>query len=267
MAQRARELYPNRNAGLVAIAAVRAAASLPFQAGLEYETQRVNECKQSDESKGAVHAFFAERETRRIPGLSKDATSREIKSAGIVGAGTMGGGIAICFANAGIPVTLLDADPRSFAARDLEYRTDVSVHGRSRTPERARQAATARSDSRLACVRGSRRSRRDHRGRVRGHGAEAQHLRHARSRGEAGRSPGDQYLDARHRASSRRRRRRPQDVIGMHFFSPANVMPLLEVVRTDWTSPSTIRTVMDLAKPLRKTPVLARSATASSATA
>ena len=77
MQQRARELYPNRNAGLVAIAAVRAAASLPFQAGLEYETQRVNECKRSDESRGAVHAFFAERETRRIPGLSKDATSRQ----------------------------------------------------------------------------------------------------------------------------------------------------------------------------------------------
>ena len=80
--RRARELYPNRNAGLVAVDAVRAAPHAAVPAGLEYETQRVNECKQSVESKGAVHAFFAERETRRIPGLSDGRRPRPVKSRG-----------------------------------------------------------------------------------------------------------------------------------------------------------------------------------------
>ena len=72
MAQQARKLYPNRRAAQVAVDAVRAAAQMPFAAGLEYESLLVNQCKQSTESKGAVHAFFAERETRRIPGLPDD---------------------------------------------------------------------------------------------------------------------------------------------------------------------------------------------------
>ena len=257
MAQRARELYPNRNAGLVAVAAVRAASSLPFQAGLEYETQRVNECKQSDESKGAVHAFFAERETRRIPGLSNDASSRDIKSAGVVGAGTMGGGIAICFANAGVPVTLLDANPEALqrGISNIE-RTYQSMVDRGRL--------TAHDmEQRLGLLRGSlayddlskadviieavfedmalKRSIFAALDRVARPGAVL--------------ATNTSTLDIRELAAATRR---PQDVIGMHFFSPANVMPLLEVVRTDSTSPSTIRTVMDLAKPLRKTPVLAK---------
>jgi 3-hydroxyacyl-CoA dehydrogenase len=108
MAQRAQKQYPNRTAGLVAVEAVRAATTLPFEAGLEQETKFVNECKQREESKGAVHVFFAERATRRIPDVPDDIDARPVRSAGIVGAGTMGTGIAICFANAGIPVTLVD---------------------------------------------------------------------------------------------------------------------------------------------------------------
>ena len=108
MKAQAQKLYPNRQAGLVAVDVVGASAKLPFAEGLDYETTRVNECKKLPESLGAVHAFFAERETRKIPGLSADAASKPVKSAGVIGAGTMGGGIAICFANAGIPVTILD---------------------------------------------------------------------------------------------------------------------------------------------------------------
>jgi 3-hydroxyacyl-CoA dehydrogenase len=255
--QRARELYPNRNAGLVAVAAVRAAASLPFQAGLEYETQRVNECKQSDESKGAVHAFFAERETRRVPGLSKDAISRDIKSAGVVGAGTMGAGIAICFANAGIPVTLLDADPqalqRGISNIERTYRSMVD-RGRLSAHDQQQRLGLIRSTLKHEDL------------------GEADLIIEAVFEDMALKrtvfatldrvaKPGavlatnTSTLDIRELAVATRR---PQDVIGMHFFSPANVMPLLEVVRTDWTSPSTIRSVMDLAKPLRKTPVLAK---------
>jgi 3-hydroxyacyl-CoA dehydrogenase len=257
MAQRARELYPNRNAGLVAVAAVRAAASLPFHAGLEYEAERVNECKQSEECKGAVHAFFAERETRRIPGVSKDASSREIKSAGIVGAGTMGGGIAICFASAGIPVTLLDASPealqRGIANIERTYQSMV---------ERGRLTAHDR-DQRLGLIRTSLAYDDLSEADVI---IEAVFEDMALKRGifaslDSVAKPGavlatnTSTLDIGELAAATRR---PEDVIGMHFFSPANVMPLLEVVRTDSTSPSTIRTVMDLAKPLRKTPVLAK---------
>lgn len=257
MAQRARELYPNRNAGLVAVAAVRAATSLPFQAGLEYETERVNQCKQSDESKGAVHAFFAERETRRIPGLPKDATSREIKSAGVVGAGTMGGGIAICFANAAIPVTLLDANAgalqRGVANLEKTYQSMVD-RGRLSAHDKQQRLGLIRSslayedldeaDVIIEAVfedMALKRSIFAALDRVAKPGAVLATNTSTLDIGEIAAATG-----------------RPQDVIGMHFFSPANVMPLLEVVRTDSTSPATIRTVMDLAKPLRKTPVLAK---------
>jgi 3-hydroxyacyl-CoA dehydrogenase len=255
MAELARSRYPNRNAGLVAVDAVRAAVEKPFEAGLEYETLRVNECKQSPESRGAVHAFFAEREARRVPGLER-ATSRPVRAAGVVGAGTMGSGIAVCFANAGVPVTLLEADAegleRGLKRIDATYQSMV---------DRGRLSAQDKAQ-RLALVRGSlsyedlgdadviieavyenmdlKRSIFAAIDRVAKPGAVL--------------ATNTSTLDVEEIASATRR---PQDVIGMHFFSPANVMPLLEVVRTSRTSPDTIRTVMDLAKPLRKTPVLA----------
>jgi 3-hydroxyacyl-CoA dehydrogenase len=257
MAKRARELYPNRNAGLVAVDVVRTGISLPFDAGLEYETRRVNECKQSDESKGAVHAFFAERATRRIPGLPQDATAREIKSAGVVGAGTMGAGIAICFANAGITVTLLDANAealqRGVANIERTYQSLVD-RGRLTAPDMQLRlglitSSLAYEDLSEADVI-----------------VEAVFEEMALKRrifatldriAKAGAvlATNTSTLDIGEIGAATRR---PQDVVGLHFFSPANVMPLLEVVRTDSTSPATIRTVMDLAKPLRKTPVLAK---------
>jgi 3-hydroxyacyl-CoA dehydrogenase len=256
MTQRARTQYPNRSAGLVAVEAVRAATSLSFQQGLEYETLRVNECKQSEESKGAVHVFFAERTTRRIPGLPDNIDARSVQSAGIVGAGTMGTGIAICFANAGIPVTLVDkaeALQRGMANVEQAYRTMVD-RGRIPAAEKTRCVNLIRTSLDYADLR------------------EADLIVEAvfedmdlkqKIFGVLDRiaKPGavlatnTSTLDIEELASVTRR---PDDVIGMHFFSPANVMPLLEVVRTSVTSPSTIRTVMELAKPLRKTPVLAK---------
>jgi 3-hydroxyacyl-CoA dehydrogenase len=255
--QQARRLYPNRNAGQVAVDAVLAATQMPFQQGLEYETKRVNECKQSVESKGAVHAFFAERETRRIPGLPESVKARPIKSAGVIGAGTMGGGIAICFANAGIKVTLLDANEQALSKGlsnvDRSYQSMVE-RGRLTAAEKAQRMALIGSslsyldlcdaDVIIEAV------------------FESMDLKRkifAELDGVA--KPGavlatnTSTLDIEQIAAATQR---PQDVIGMHFFSPANVMPLLEVVRTSSTSAETIRTVMDLAKPLRKTPVLAK---------
>ncbi len=256
MKDEARKKYPNRNAGLVAVEAVSAAAQLSLRDGLELETRLVNGCKQTDESRGAVYAFFAERETRRIPGLA-DASSRPIKSAGVIGAGTMGSGIAICFANAGLPVTLLDSTQealdRALKGLDKTY-AGLVQRGRLTAEEKAQ---------RLGLIRGS---------------LAYEDLRDADVIIEAAfenmdlkkkifatldklAKPGAVLatntstldIDVIAAATSR-----PEDVIGMHFFSPANVMPLLEVVRTAKTSADTIRTVMDLSKPLRKTPVLAK---------
>ncbi|MCX7891481.1 MAG: 3-hydroxyacyl-CoA dehydrogenase NAD-binding domain-containing protein [Burkholderiales bacterium] len=256
-AAEARKRYRNRQAPLTAIEAVRASATLPFDQGLEYETELVNRAKATVESQALVHLFFAERETRRVPGLPADTKPRPVAKAAIVGAGTMGGGIAVCFANAGIPVTVLDADraalDRGLAGIDAIYAGMVK-RGRIGEADRA---------ARMALIGGA---------------LDYDAVRDADVIVEAVFE--DLALKARVFAALDRVAKpgavlatntstldieaiagavsRPQDVIGMHFFSPANVMPLLEVVRTSKTSPETIRTVMELARPLRKTPVLAR---------
>jgi 3-hydroxyacyl-CoA dehydrogenase len=253
----ARKLYPNRNAGLVAVDAVRKASQSSLTEGLEYETALVNERKASVESRAAIHVFFAERDSRRIPGLGDDVRAQPVKSAGVIGAGTMGGGIAICFANAGIPVTLLDADDaaiaRGLAQVDRTYQSMVD-RGRLSAADKAHRlglisttldyGALREADVIVEAV------------------FESMDLkRQVFTKLDAVARPGailatnTSTLDIETIAKATSR---PQDVIGMHFFSPANVMPLLEVVRTTRTSPAAIRTVMELAKPLRKTPVLAK---------
>jgi 3-hydroxyacyl-CoA dehydrogenase len=253
----ARKQYRNRQAPLTAIEAIRAAARLPLDQGLEYETELVNRAKATVESKALVHAFFAERETRKVPGIGPEVKPRPVKKAGIVGAGTMGGGIAICFANAGVPVTLLDASreglDRGLGVVDATYEGMVK-RGRISAEDKAK---------RMALIAGS---------------LDYEALRDADLVIEAVfenpalkkeifaqldrvAKPGailatnTSTLDIEDIATAVAR---PQDVIGMHFFSPANVMPLLEVVRTSRTAPDVIRTAMDLARPLRKTPVLAK---------
>jgi hypothetical protein len=106
----AKQRYPNQQAPATAIEAVSAAAKLPLHEGLLLEEKLANEAKLTTESKAAIHVFFAERASRRVPGMPDDVKARKIEQAAIIGAGTMGGGIAICFANAGIPVTVLDID-------------------------------------------------------------------------------------------------------------------------------------------------------------
>lgn len=255
--QQARKLYPNRNAARVAVEVVQAATHMSFQQGLEYETQRVNECKDSAESKGAVHVFFAERETRRIPGLAESVKARPIKSAGVIGAGTMGGGIAICFANAGMKVTLIDANEQGLAKGlanvDRTYQSMVD-RGRLSAADKAQRMALIGgalsydalrdADVIIEAVFESMTLKRTI-------FAELDRI----AKPGAVLATNTSTLDIEQIAEATRR---PQDVIGMHFFSPANVMPLLEVVRTRKTSDEIIRTAMDLAKPLRKTPVLAK---------
>ncbi|HEU5133816.1 MAG TPA: 3-hydroxyacyl-CoA dehydrogenase NAD-binding domain-containing protein [Steroidobacteraceae bacterium] len=257
LGDQARKLYPNRNAALVAVDAVRRSWRSSLAEGLELETALVNECKRSVESRGAIHVFFAERESRRVPGLGDEIRAAPVHAAGVVGAGTMGGGIAICFANAGIPVTLVDADQaaleRGVANVARTYQSMVD-RGRITAAEMAQRLGLIRTTLDYGELRSA--------DLVIEAVFESMDLKRkvfakldAVARRGAVLATNTSTLDIEVIASGISR---PEDVIGMHFFSPANVMPLLEVVRTARTSPAAIKTVMELAKPLRKTPVLAR---------
>jgi 3-hydroxyacyl-CoA dehydrogenase len=257
MTDQARKIYPNRNAAVVAVQAVRKASRSTLAEGLEFETELVNECKKSVESRGAVHVFFAERESRRVPGIGDEIPATPIRSAGVVGVGTMGGGIAICFANGGIPVTVLDttsaALERGLANIDRTYQSMVD-RGRVSAEEKAQRMALIRgtldygqlgdADVIIEAVFESMDLKRE---------VFAKLDAVAKQGAVLATNTSTLDIEAIAKITSR-----PQDVIGMHFFSPANVMPLLEVVRTTHTSPAAIKTVMELAKPLRKTPVLAK---------
>ena len=253
----ARTQFPNRTAALTAIMAVSAAARLPFAEGLLYETKLANEAKATVESKALVHVFFAERETRKVPGLPPDTRARPVTSGGIVGAGTMGGGIAICFANAGLAVTILDTN-REALDRGLAVigKTYDSMIKRGRL-------AAADKDRRMALIRGTLQYE-DLAGADILIEAVFENLELKKqifkaldkvAKPGAVLATNTSTLDIALIAAATRR---PEDVIGLHFFSPANVMPLLEVVRTDATAPDVIRTALELSKPLKKTPVLAR---------
>ncbi len=253
----AKSQYPNRTAALTAIDAVSAAARLPLEEGLLYETELANRTKLTVEAKALIHVFFAERNTRKIPGLSFDGATRKIASGGVIGAGTMGGGIAICFANAGLPVTVLDSTrealDRGLAAMAKTYDSMVK-RGRLTTAEKAKRLALIRgtlnysdlatADVLIEAV------------------FENLDLKQtifkeldAVAKPDAVLATNTSTLDINAIAAVTRR---PSDVIGLHFFSPANVMPLLEVVRTDSTAPAVIGAALDLSKALKKTPVLAR---------
>lgn len=256
-AAQAEKQYRNRQAPFTAIEAVRASLTMPLAKGLEFETELVNGAKATTESKALVHVFFAERETRKLPDLPATTQARPVRLAAIIGAGTMGGGIAICFANAGIPVILLDADQaaleRGIGVVDATYAGMVK-RGRITMEDKAKRMALIRgaldyeqaadADLWIEAV---------------FENVSLKKKIFAAIDGVA--KPGavlatnTSTLDIEDIATAVGR---PQDVIGMHFFSPANVMPLLEVVRTAKTGPEAIRTAMDLARPLRKTPVLAR---------
>jgi 3-hydroxyacyl-CoA dehydrogenase len=253
--EEARRLYPNRTAALIALESVLA-STLPFEQGLLEEEKFANRTKGSVEARGAIHVFFAERESRKVEGLPP-GEARKVERAAVVGAGTMGGGIAIAFASAGIPVTLLDANQaglaQGLATVDATFESMVK-RGRIDAAEKARRMARIQGTLEYADL------------------ADADVLIEAVfermdlkkkvfAAMDAVAKPGallatnTSTLDIDEIAASVQR---PGDVVGLHFFSPANVMPLLEVVRGQASSPEAIRTSMELARTLRKTPVLAR---------
>lgn len=253
----AEQKYPHQTAALTAIKAISASRRFPFLEGLDYETSLVSSAKESAECHGYVHLFFAERNTTRIPELPSDIQARPINNVAIIGAGTMGGGIAMCFANAGFPVTLIDASQEGLELGlqkiDSLYESRVK-RGRMSADQKQQCMKLIRGNLSLESV------------------AEADLIIEAVYEDMALKQDIFKQCDAYAKENAiiatntstldinkiAAATKRPKNVIGMHFFSPANVMPLLEVVRTDTTSLDTIKTIMSLAKQIRKTPVLAK---------
>ncbi|KAF0155122.1 MAG: 3-hydroxyacyl-CoA dehydrogenase [Syntrophaceae bacterium] len=237
------------------IEAVKAATELPFPEGMKRERAIFTELQASDQSKAQRHVFFAEREVVRIPGLPDDQPTREIKSVGILGAGTMGGGIAMCFANAGIPVMLLDVKQefidKGMVVIKKNYANTVAKGSLKQEVMDKRlsliQPTLAYEDLKNVDLV------------IEAVFEDMAIKKEVFTKLDAVCKPGailasnTSYLNVDDIAAITKR---PQDVMGMHFFSPANVMRLLENVRGAKTSPDVYATAMKVGKTIGKVPVL-----------
>jgi 3-hydroxyacyl-CoA dehydrogenase len=251
----ARKKQRGMMAPLAAIDAVEAATRLPFFEGCEREQQFFRECLFSDQSKALIHVFFGEREVAKIPDIPKDMPQIPVRSAAVVGAGTMGGGIAMVFANAGIPVLLKDADQaaldRGMATIASNYATSVK-RGRfsQQVADERRKLITptlsyddfSQADMVIEAV---------FEGMTLKKQVFAELDRVCKPRAILASNTSTLNIDEIASSTSC-----PDAVIGTHFFSPANVMRLLEIVRGKATSREVIATCMDLSKKLGKIGVL-----------
>ncbi|MFN8989703.1 MAG: 3-hydroxyacyl-CoA dehydrogenase NAD-binding domain-containing protein [Betaproteobacteria bacterium] len=240
--------YP---APLEIAACVEAAVQQPFAKGVAFERERFEVLVATSESKSLRHAFFAERAAAKVNGLPEDTPVREIRSAAVIGAGTMGGGIAMNFANAGIPVKILEASPER-----LDKGLSVIRANYAATVSKGRLSQEA-MDKRMALMTGvsSYDDLRDADIIIEAVFEEMPVKQEVCRTLDAGATPGailatnTSTLDIDAIAAVTAR---PQDVIGLHFFSPANVMKLLEIVRGAKTGGDVIATSMKLAKTIRK---------------
>jgi 3-hydroxyacyl-CoA dehydrogenase len=243
-----------REAPAACVEAVRNAIVLPFDQGLKREGELFRQLVAGDQSKAQRHIFFAEREAARVPGISDGTKPRPIATGAVIGAGTMGGGIAMCFANAGIPVTIVETG-RDLLQRGLDriaanYRTTVSRGGLS-ADEMERRMALIRGVAELDAVGAADFvieavfEEMDLKKRV-----FADLDRIAKTGAVLATNTSTLDVDEIARAT-----KRPQDVLGTHFFSPANVMRLLEIVRGATTTPNALATAIALGRRLAKVPV------------
>ncbi|MDF1622939.1 3-hydroxyacyl-CoA dehydrogenase NAD-binding domain-containing protein [Pseudohongiella nitratireducens] len=239
------------------VTCVEAAVNKPIDEGLAVEREEFTKLVSSPESKAMRHAFFAEREAAKIKGLPKDTPLRDINEVAIIGGGTMGGGIAMCFANVGIPVKLLEISDEA-----LERGLGIIRKNYSITVKKGRMSE-ADMAKRLELISGT--TSYDDLSSV-DLVIEAVFENPDIKREVFGKldsvcKPGailatnTSYQDVNLIAEATKR---PQDVVGMHFFSPANVMKLLEVVRGDKTADDVLATVMKLGKKIGKVCALSR---------
>ena len=255
----ARKEWARKKRGFMApqncIGAIQAAAELPFDEGMKRERELFEELLHSDQSKAQRHFFFAEREAAKIPDVPKDTAKREIAKAAILGAGTMGGGIAMNFANAGIPVTIVEqaqeALDRGMGVIRRNYEGSAK-RGRISADDVEKRMAlltpslniedVADADIVIEAVFENMGVKKEIFGKL-----------DALAKPGAILATNTSTLDVNEIAASTSR---PADVIGLHFFSPANVMRLLEEVRGTETAKDVIATSMDMAKRIGKVPVL-----------
>lgn len=244
-------------APLRAIDAVEAAATMPFAEGIKREREIFAECAADPQSKAMQHAFFAERKASRLPDVGRDIKPRSFAHIGVVGGGTMGCGIALACAAAGLTITLIE---QSDEAADKAKGTVTSIldasHARGRIDDAAHQkqkdAITIKTD--MAALKDAdliieavfenmdvKKSVFRELDRVAKKGAIL--------------ATNTSYLDVDEIAASTSR---PADVLGLHFFSPAHIMKLLEIVRGRETALDVLATALAFGKAIRKVAVVAR---------
>ena len=253
--EQARKTRRNMTAPLAVIDAIEAAVTMPFDEGCKREREIIQQCLASDQSRALIHAFFAERAAARIPGISKDTRTYKIRKAAVIGAGTMGGGIAMACANAGIPVLIMDTEQaaldRGLATVGKNYESSVK---KGRFSQESMEHRLGLIEPRLAYD-----------------GFEEVDLiieavfenMALKKQVFAGidkiamadciLATNTSTLDIDEIAAATSR---PHMVIGTHFFSPAHVMRLLEIVRGTATSKEVVATTLALAKQLRKVGVV-----------
>ncbi|MGQ7272876.1 3-hydroxyacyl-CoA dehydrogenase NAD-binding domain-containing protein [Marinobacter sp. V034] len=235
--------------------AVEAAFTLPFDEGMKRERELFMECMESPQRAGLIHSFFSERQVSKVPGLPKDTPVRDINSVGIIGAGTMGGGIAMNFANVGIPVLLLELKQEA-----LDKGLAIIRRNYENSAKKGR-ITQAQVEERMALIKptlayedfsdvdlvieavfenmGVKKEIFGTLDKICKQGAVL--------------ASNTSTLDIDEIASATTR---PEDVVGMHFFSPANVMKLLENVCGSKTSNEVKATVMAIGKRIKKVSVL-----------
>jgi 3-hydroxyacyl-CoA dehydrogenase len=236
---------------------VEAAVTMPFEEGLAFERATFQKCRESDQSKALRHVFFAERQASKVRGVGPDTEQLAIRRGAVLGCGTMGGGIAMCFANAGIPVTVTEGEQAALD-RGIElirgnYAATVSKGRMSQEAMDACMAlitptldfdSVAEADIVIEAVFENMDLKRDIFTRL-----------DALCRPDAILATNTSSLDVNEIASVTSR---PEQVVGLHFFSPANVMRLLEIVRAEHTSPEVLATALSLSKKLGKVGIVVR---------
>ena len=245
-----------REGPLRCIEAVRGAVDLSFEEGIKNERDLFKLCHDSDESEALIHSFFSERMANKIPGMDKNTPLRPINKAVVIGCGTMGGGIAMSFVNAGIPVSVIETTSefldKGMSIIKNNYSTTVSKGRLSQENMDKRMALLTptldwdvikEADIVIEAVFEEMEIKKEIFAKIDNLAKEGAILASNTSTLDI-----DEIADATSR---------PEEVVGTHFFSPANVMRLLEIVRGSRTKVDILATLMSLAKKIKKVGIIA----------